>query len=95
MTWEEALELTRRMTLNVGGKQYRGLDPYVNGIQHFASPLSLSTIDPKSEKACISEKWRNIQLTMNFYDIPDNKPDNLDKKTKFLRDQNVAIFPNG
>jgi multiple sugar transport system substrate-binding protein len=95
MTWGEALELARRMTRNVGGTQYRGLDPYVNGIEYFASPLSLSTIDPKSEKAFISEKWRDVfQLAMNFYNVPGNKPDKLDKKTtKFLQDQNVAMLP--
>jgi multiple sugar transport system substrate-binding protein len=96
MTWDQTLDLARRLTRSEGGKQYRGLEPHLNGIQYLASPLSLPLVDPTTEKAIISDPWKNVfKLAMDFYNIPGNRPDKLINATQyFIKDQNVAMFPH-
>jgi multiple sugar transport system substrate-binding protein len=94
MFWEDAIQLAEKVTRLDAGKQYRGLDIYNQSIEKFGASLSLNLVDPKSEKALISDKWNNIfRLAMSVYEIPGNKPDAVgNTKTPFLNG-NLAMAP--
>jgi multiple sugar transport system substrate-binding protein len=98
MTWEDAIALARLVTRSEGGIQYRGLDIYNNNtIRTIETQLSLNVIDPKTEKAFVSEKWKDVfQLAMTIYDIPGNKPASLSPNNvvpAFLKERTLAMAP--
>jgi multiple sugar transport system substrate-binding protein len=94
MTWTQVIELARKVTRNDGGIQYRGLD--INRIHNFASPYSMPLVDPKTNKAIVSDKWNNVfALAMQIYDIPGNKPAKSAQSQLVIGDpkSNLAMSP--
>lgn len=75
MTWDQTVELGKRVTRFESGTQYRGLDPGA-GIVWISQPLSLAAVDYKTEKAAINnDQWKKIfELVKTIYTIPGNKP---------------------
>jgi multiple sugar transport system substrate-binding protein len=75
MTWDQTVELGKKVTRFEGGTQYRGLDPG-SGIIWISQPLSLAAVDYKTEKASINnDQWKKIfELVKTIYSIPGNKP---------------------
>lgn len=60
MTWEEAADLGVRLTREVNGVQYRGLEPNVP--ERMASQLSLGFVDPKTNKAVVNtDLWKDAE----------------------------------
>jgi multiple sugar transport system substrate-binding protein len=71
MSWDEAIELGRRMTRTEGGISYLGLaSSEVHQVR--LNALSVPMIDPKTGKPTINtdERWRSI-LTKGFFE-PNN-----------------------
>jgi multiple sugar transport system substrate-binding protein len=94
MTWPQVIELARKVTRNDGGTQYRGLD--INRIHNLASPYSLPLVDPKTNKAIVSDKWKDVfALAMQIYDIPGNKPAKSAQSQLVIGDpkSNLAMSP--
>lgn len=91
MTWEQTVELGRRVTRFDSGTQYRGLDPG-SGIIWISQPLSLATVDYKTEKASINnEQWKRIfELVKTIYSIPGNKPVGT-VLNEFTKDKTLAM----
>jgi multiple sugar transport system substrate-binding protein len=72
VTWNQAIELAKKLTRTVDGVQYRGLEP--DSIDRPASQLGLLTVDSKTNKAVVgSEGWKQIfALIKQIYEIPGN-----------------------
>jgi multiple sugar transport system substrate-binding protein len=95
MTWDDAIELARKVTKSDGGVQYKGLDVLPGSITGFGSPLSLPLYDAKSGKAVVSDQWKTVfDTAMAAYSIPGNKPEQLKawgSREFFLKDKNLAM----
>ncbi|WP_019532683.1 ABC transporter substrate-binding protein [Paenibacillus ginsengihumi] len=74
MTWEETVELARRVTGCAGGKPYRGLDP--GDLALMRLQLAVEYIDPVTKRSkLLDPRWRLIAETVRaIYAIPGNMP---------------------
>jgi multiple sugar transport system substrate-binding protein len=72
MTWEETLELAKRVTRQDGGVQYRGLD--MTGLAQLYTEKKLNPI-PAGDKAVVSTApWQNLaKVWKSIYEIPGNE----------------------
>lgn len=95
MTWDEVIELAKKVTGEINGISYMGLDVadlFIMQVQVRATP-----IDPKTGRATIyNEKWRKIAQTIKaIYGIKGNILPNprglLGINRFFVRDKNVAM----
>lgn len=91
MTWDQTVELGKRVTRFEGGTQYRGLDPG-SGIIWISQPLSLAAVDPKTEKAAVNnDAWKRIfELVKTIYTIPGNAPVG-NVLNEFTKDKTLAM----
>ncbi|CAG7627003.1 ABC transporter substrate-binding protein [Paenibacillus allorhizosphaerae] len=73
MTWEETIELAKKVTRLDNGTQYRGLDP--EGYTRLSFPLSLNILEPGSNKIHVnSEPYKRVfELGKTINDIPGNQ----------------------
>jgi multiple sugar transport system substrate-binding protein len=97
MTWEDSVDLTRRLTRNEGGVQYYGFYPYHGAVTEMGNVLSLPFVDPKTDQAVISPKWNDVFTTaMNIFNVPGNKPEKLIgggmARNEFMADQTLAMI---
>jgi multiple sugar transport system substrate-binding protein len=94
MTWEDTIELAKKVTREEGGVAYRGLD--YDTLQILSLPLGITFLDAKTNKANVnSEPWKRVLvLAKQIYDIPGNMPANLDKaKDDFMQARTLAMLP--
>lgn len=96
MTWDETLELNRRLTRVDGSATYVGL-----GFGHFftTNALSLGFVDPKTEKPTImNDKWKTLyQVYMRAaepqaYKEKVQKAKKIPDVTSFVKDKDVAML---
>jgi multiple sugar transport system substrate-binding protein len=98
MSWDEIIELARKVTRNSDGIQYKGLT--FQDVNNLASPLSLNFVDIKTNKASVdSDGWkRAFELMKTIVSIPGNIPDDKDKRyfnwKEFSVTRNVAMYAN-
>ncbi|TNJ65220.1 extracellular solute-binding protein [Paenibacillus hemerocallicola] len=98
MTWDQVIDLGRKVTRNENGIQYRGLSAgtLLNRMQ---SQLSLPYVDAATDKAVVSsnEGWRRLfQMFQDIYGIPGNYPGGAtfgDGAKAFLESRTLAMFP--
>ncbi|CAG7627672.1 ABC transporter substrate-binding protein [Paenibacillus allorhizosphaerae] len=94
MTWDDVADLTRKLSREDGGVKYRGLDMIRTLLR--LNQLSLTYIDPKSEKAVVNtDPWKDMLNTLTgFYRIPGNElPGNVPAaENAFFKDQNLAML---
>jgi multiple sugar transport system substrate-binding protein len=97
MTWDDALELARKVTRFSDGMQYYGVDPGL--ITEASGQLTLGFADPKTDKAVInSEGWKRMfQFMENVYTVPGNRPDKARTnpvafRDAFLKTKNLAMY---
>jgi ABC-type glycerol-3-phosphate transport system substrate-binding protein len=95
MTWEDTIEIAKKLTRLEGGVQYRGLD--ITNIPRLAQPLGLHYVDPKTEKAIVAtDEWRRVfDLGKQMYSIPGNAPSataGQNGSNGFLKAQTVAML---
>ncbi|RKN84303.1 ABC transporter substrate-binding protein [Paenibacillus ginsengarvi] len=96
MTWDEVIELGKKVTRPDGGVNYIGFDP--GPISNVASSLSLPYADVKTGKALINnnESWRKIyDMFKAAYEIPGfvNAGKYDYGANGFFKDKNVAMLP--
>jgi len=94
MTWNETVELARKLSRTDGGQQYRGLE--VDGYGRLAMQLALPSV--KDGKAYINnESWKRIfELARTIYTIPGNEPmPNVHYRDQFLKNKNLAMLAAG
>ncbi|WP_248929641.1 ABC transporter substrate-binding protein [Paenibacillus hamazuiensis] len=95
MTWDETVELARKLTKTDGGVGYRGLEPDYSF--RVASAKGLGMVDPKTEKALVnSDGWRRVyELLKTVYTIPGNGEYKLGAaaETQFMKDKTLAMLP--
>ncbi|MEF3309252.1 extracellular solute-binding protein [Paenibacillus sp. GYB004] len=95
MTWEQAIELGKKLTRMEGGIQYKGLDP--EGIEKVGNSLSIPYVDPVTLKAAVNtDGWRKVfELTKRINDIPGNEfqiTSHGNTVNRFVKDKNVAML---
>ena len=94
MSWDDLIELGKKLTRNEGGVQYYGLQ--AGSAAALAQKFKLELADPKTKKALLdTDGWRKmLALGQQIYGIPGNLPP-IDKlnvvTTVFTGDRNVAI----
>jgi multiple sugar transport system substrate-binding protein len=95
MTWDETIDLAKKMTRNADGVDYLGLNPsrpYV-----IAPQVSQDVVDSKTGKATVNnDGWKQVfQLLQNVYSIQGNVPDKVNDfwgaKNSFYKNQNLAM----
>ena len=96
MTWNELIELARKLTRVDNGTQYIGLDP--GSARTVGRAYSLGTVDEKQEKAVLnSEGFRKVYgILKQIYDMPGyvNKNKYSYGIDYFIKDQKLAMFPS-
>lgn len=95
MTWEDAIELAKKLTREDGGIQYKGLDP--EGPEKLGNSLSLPFVDPITQKATLdTEGWKRVFETLKqIYSIPGNQntiSNHAGTVNRFAKDKNVAMY---
>jgi multiple sugar transport system substrate-binding protein len=91
MTWEQMLELARKLTRNEGGTQFRGFD--IGNMVWASQPLGIAAIDYKTDKATMrTDEWKRVfELMKAFYTIPGNMTTGK-AKDDFLKDKTLAMY---
>lgn len=95
MTWDQAIELGKKLTRMEDGVQYKGLDP--EGIEKVGNSLSIPYVDPVTLKAAVNtDGWRKVfELTKRINDIPGNEfqiTSHGNTVNRFVKDKNVAML---
>jgi multiple sugar transport system substrate-binding protein len=100
MTWDEALELARKVSRNVNGVQYFGLVASTGHILKL-SPFSLPYVDVKSNKSTYGdEKWKIILNTVfrgeatqdGFVEWVRSHNNKVPGRDEFIKDQNIGMY---
>jgi ABC-type glycerol-3-phosphate transport system substrate-binding protein len=92
MTWEDAMELSRKVTRSEGGVDYKGLE--ISRLLLPAFPLSLNIINVKSNRAEVNnEQWKRVfELVNKIYALPGNSLAAGSTLDHFVKNQNVAMY---
>jgi multiple sugar transport system substrate-binding protein len=74
MTWEETIDLAKKVTKMDNGTQYSGLQ-YSNNNANFARGLALQLVDPKTDKATLNTEQglKVLNTLQQIYSIPGNQ----------------------
>lgn len=90
MTWDDAIEIGRKLTRTDGGVTYRGLS--YEHIERLAFPLSPDFVDRKTQRANVNnEMWKKVfELGHRINSIPGNTP--TGSHNDFVKNQNVAMY---
>jgi multiple sugar transport system substrate-binding protein len=91
LTWDETIEIAKKVTRLDGGTQYRGLDP--DTIQRVALSLSQNVVNGKTDKPEVNnEQWKRVfELGKRMFAIPGNQ---LTKNAfdDFAKDRRLAML---
>jgi multiple sugar transport system substrate-binding protein len=96
MTWNDMLELGKKLTRQDQGTQYIGIDP--GPVDQMKEEYSLPYVDAKQEKPVLtSDGFQKLfALLKQFYEVPgfigDKKKFEYGKNA-FMKDKNVAMLP--
>lgn len=95
MTWEDTIEIGKKLTRTDGGTQYRGMDP--DHLVRLLFPLSLNLIDPQTKRSQVtsSDDYRKaFETGKAIYSIPGNMPANLKQSAinAFIKEKNVGMI---
>ncbi|UUZ94091.1 extracellular solute-binding protein [Paenibacillus sp. P25] len=100
-TWDEAIDIAKRLTRTDGGMQYYGFSYYIDHLVRM-NQLSLPYLDAKAEKATVNnDKWKGFIQTaiLSQAEVPgyrDGMIRSLDGKfpggDQFIKTQEAAIY---
>jgi multiple sugar transport system substrate-binding protein len=94
MTWDETIELAKKLTRQEDGVQYKGLSAGLSGtgIRDFASTLALPYVNPSTLKAVVNtDGWKKaFTYFKQINDIPGNLGG--DGMNFFSKDKILAMF---
>ncbi|CAG7614915.1 hypothetical protein PAESOLCIP111_01760 [Paenibacillus solanacearum] len=99
MTWDQAVELAKKVTGTRDGVEFRGLHSGIS-INRIQTQMSLPYVDPKTEKPVLlsNDRWQTLFRTYkDIYGIPGNYPKGAsfgDGRKAFLETRNLAMFPH-
>ncbi|CAG7639427.1 ABC transporter substrate-binding protein [Paenibacillus allorhizosphaerae] len=90
MTWDDYLELSRKLTRVSEGVPFSGVDPYA---LRGGAPMALDYVDPKTGKPVLtSDGWvKAFQVIQSFNSIPGNKHDSKFRDL-FIKDRTLATY---
>jgi multiple sugar transport system substrate-binding protein len=95
MTWEETVDLAKKVTRNTDGVQYNGYDP--SSLTRIATALSLIPVDGRGDKVLVNSDGykRTFGLAKQIFSIPGNTPKQGAFKgnagDRFMKDQTTAM----
>lgn len=91
MTWEEMLDVAKKVTRKDGGVQYLGFQYNALNVV-YKDQLAQGFVDPKTNKAAINtDSWKRwLDVMTSFYKIDGNAQAG-DEKANFLKHQTVAM----
>jgi multiple sugar transport system substrate-binding protein len=94
LTWEDAIDLGRKLTRSDGGVQYYGFNSSATPFLPISDEMGLSYINPSANKAAVnSDSWKKaFDLAAQVYQIPGNKEALTGGQNRFLKDKNLAMF---
>ncbi|TNJ65518.1 extracellular solute-binding protein [Paenibacillus hemerocallicola] len=95
MTWDETIELARKVSREEGGTQYQGLAQYA--IQRFGRIMGASLYDTRNMKGTFeTPEWKQaFELVDKIHSIPGNEapvPFTTVRNDSFLKNRNLAMF---
>jgi multiple sugar transport system substrate-binding protein len=97
MTWDDAIELGKKLTRKDGSVQYRGLSVVSSYLMSF--PFALAYVDGKTDKASMNnEQWRKVfEITKLIQTIPGNEPPKPEPGASteadyFIKDKNIGML---
>lgn len=93
ITWDDAYELTVKLTRNEGGTQYQGFG--VGRYDKLGYPLGLVYIDVKKNAGMMNtEPWkRAFELSKKIESVPGNvKAKRGNQRNEFLKDKTMAML---
>ncbi|MBD2862362.1 ABC transporter substrate-binding protein [Paenibacillus oceani] len=93
MSWEQLIDLAKKVTRLEGGTQFRGLDPGSTVIW-MSQPLSIAAIDPRTDKATVrNDNWNRVfKLAKSIYEIPGNGLITATPKDQFMKSKTLAVL---
>ncbi|MDF2713083.1 MAG: hypothetical protein K0R28_8 [Paenibacillus sp.] len=99
MTWEQTLELAKKLTRTDGGVQYRGLIAPPGGFVP-TNQYSLPYLDPQTKKAALAtDKWKTfIETYVPFYTMPGYEATKMflgnstNQENLFFKEQSAAML---
>ena len=94
MTWDDVIRLSKQLTREEGGVQYRGVVP--PAITEFSRGLSLPYVDKASEKSAVNtDQWKRVfELTKQVYESAVPEIVNWGASEQlFLKDKVVGMLP--
>ncbi|MCC2683142.1 MAG: extracellular solute-binding protein family 1 [Paenibacillaceae bacterium] len=97
MTWDNAIELGKKVTRKDGSVQYRGLDVVSSYLMSF--PFALPYVNGKTNKSAMTDpKWKSVfEITKQIQTIPGNEPPKPEPGASteadyFIKDKNIAML---
>jgi ABC-type glycerol-3-phosphate transport system substrate-binding protein len=92
MTWEDAMEVAKKVSREDGGVKYRGLSP--ENVNRMALPLTTNMSDPATNMSLFNtDKWKRIfETTRNIYMVPGNDRDPAPARDAFTKNKSVAML---
>lgn len=89
LTWDEAIELGRRVARTEGGVTYQPLNP--GGFAFFLQPTEQALVDPDTHKARLATERITgaLRLYKSIVDLPGNPLINV--RNAFLKDRTAAM----
>jgi multiple sugar transport system substrate-binding protein len=93
MTWDDTIELARKVTRTEDGTPYRGLD--TGDINRIKLTKSLAIVDAKTGKASVNnDQWKQaFQMLHRIYSIPGNAPGKFAPHKDFIENKVIAMWP--
>lgn len=97
LTWDDVIELGKRVTRKDGDIQYIGLRPPTN-VNRLQSQLSLSYVDDQTDKATVNtEGWKRLLETFKSIHLVQEQPGEFkslgSSRNEFLSERTVAMLP--
>lgn len=92
MTWDEAIELSKKLTKTQDSIAFKGIDP--TSLTGMAHQLGLNFVDSKTNQALLENDGfkRIFQTFLSAYKIPGN--DNRgNSRDAFIKDKTLAMYP--
>ncbi|MDF2716019.1 MAG: family 1 extracellular solute-binding protein [Paenibacillus sp.] len=95
MTWDDIIELNKKLTRMDGDVMFRGL--ITGGLNRMASQMSLPYVDPKTEKAVLStDGWKKLYETWKDASVVVGQPpiEKFGSSSDFTKRRTLAMVPD-
>jgi multiple sugar transport system substrate-binding protein len=94
MSWEDTIQLARKVTRTDGGVQYYGFGFGVHPFLPIADEMGLPYVDAKTNKTTVNTaQWKTVfDQAKEFYDIPGNKDALNASMNKFNKEKTMAMI---